>query len=65
MPKKENNFFWLLGGLLITLLIAPMAAGNFGKWLALAYSATLLVGILSLRGSKYVYRAGWLRVAVI
>ncbi len=65
MANKENNFFWLLGGLLITLLIAPIVADNFGKWLALAYSATLLVGIFSLRSSKYVYRIGWLLVVVM
>lgn len=63
--KKENNFFWLLGGLLITLLIAPIASENFGRWLALAYSATLAVGILSLRESKPVYRIGWLLLVVM
>jgi voltage-gated potassium channel len=63
--KKENNFFWLLGGLLITLLIAPIAADSFGQWLALAYSATLLVGVWSLRGSRHVFRVGWLLVAVM
>ena len=63
--KKENNFFWLLGGLLVTLLIAPIAAGNFGKWLALAYASTLVIGVWSLRGSTKVFGVGWILVALM
>ncbi len=59
MAPRRNNFFYLLLGLLIILLAAPIASGRFGRLVNLAYVGTLLLGVWSLATNRWAYIGGW------
>ena len=63
MTSRKNPFFFLLGGLLLALLIAPLTVENFPKISGFMLTGTLLVSVLSLAASKRVFIAAWLLVA--
>ena len=64
LPHTGNNFFFLLFGLLILLLIAPIAVGRFDNIVAITFTATLLVSVWSLARTRWAYYAGWILAAV-
>jgi len=64
LPLKGNNFFYLLFGLLIVLLLAPIASGRFNNTVAIAFTATLLVSVWSLARTRWAYYTGWALAAV-
>jgi len=64
LPRKGNNFFFLLFGLLITLLLAPIGWNRFDGIVTIAFTATLVVSVWSLARTKWAYYAG-LTLAVI
>ena len=45
MVERRSNFFYLLAGLLIILLLAPLAQGRFDRVVNLAFMGTLIVGV--------------------
>ena len=63
MTSRKNPFFFLLGGLLLALLIAPLTVESFPKISGFMLTGTLLVSVLSLAASKRVFIAAWLLVA--
>ena len=63
MTSKKNPFFFLLGGLLIALLIAPITSENFPAISGLMLTGTLLISVLSLAGSKRVFIAAWILIS--
>lgn len=63
MTSRQNPFFFLLGGLLVALLIAPIASEHFPRISGLMLTATLLIAVLSLSASKRMYMAAWSLVA--
>jgi len=62
MISKERHFYFLLAGLLIALLVTPTASQHFPGAAGLMLTVTLLVSVVSLSASKYIYRAAWLLV---
>lgn len=64
MKIKQYNFFYLLGGLLITLLIAPAVDDILQNVLNFAFIGTVLVGVWSLQTSKRIYKLGWVLVGL-
>ena len=66
MRARKNPFFFLLGGLLIALLVAPAMTEHFPVIAGLMLTATLVVSTFSMSASKSTYRlAWWLVVAKI
>ncbi len=63
MTSGKNPFFFLLGGLLATLLIAPITIERFPGFSGLMLTGTLLIAVLSLSASKRMYIAAWSLVA--
>ncbi len=63
MTSTKNPFFFLLGGLLIALLVAPITSEYFPGISGLLLTGTLLVATLSLAASKRMYLAAWSLVA--
>ncbi len=59
MTPRRNNFFYLLVGLLVLLLLAPIASGRFDKAVNLAYVGTLMLGVWSLARNRWAYIGGW------
>ncbi len=59
MAPRRNNFFYLLVGLLVLLLLAPIASGRFDRVVNLAYVGTLLLGVWSLARNRWAYVGGW------
>jgi hypothetical protein len=65
MKLKEQEFFFLVAGLLITLLIAPVTIGAFPGVFQLALIATLLVAVWSMVDSRRLYLCGWVLVVLM
>ena len=63
MTSKKNPFFFLLGGLLVALLIAPVTSENFPTVSGLMLTGTLLISVLSLAASKRVFIFAWILVS--
>jgi hypothetical protein len=63
MTSIKNPYFFLLGGLLVALLVAPVTAERFPGIAGLILTGTLLIAILSLAASKRMYMAAWSLVA--
>lgn len=63
MILKQNPFFFLLGGLLITLLAAPITYEHFPGVAGLLLTVTLLVAVLSMSASRRMFISAWLLVA--
>ena len=59
MTRRPNNFFYLLVGLLVVLLVAPIASGRFDRAVNLAYVGTLMLGVWSLAKNRWAYIGGW------
>ena len=57
VPKK-NNFFYLLGGMVFILVLAPLGVDRLEGVVGIAYTATLLVGVWSLARTRWAYVAG-------
>ncbi|WP_455205788.1 hypothetical protein [Kaarinaea lacus] len=62
---QDNNFYYLLMGLLIMLLVAPAVGASFRGMLNLAFVGTLLVGVWSLSTSRMTYIFGWILVVLM
>lgn len=63
MISTKNPFFFLLGGLLVTLLAAPITTEHFPGLTGLMITGTLLIAVLSMSASKGMYMAAWSLVA--
>ena len=63
MISIKNPFFFLLGGLLVTLLVAPITAEHLPDISGMMLTGTLLIAVLSLVSSKRMYMAAWSLVA--
>ena len=63
MRARRNPFFFLLGGLLITLLVAPAMTEHFPVLSGLMLTGTLLVSTFSMSASKSSYKLAWWLVA--
>jgi voltage-gated potassium channel len=63
MSTSENRFFFLLGGLLVALLVAPVTTEYYPGISQLMLTVTLLVAVSSMAASKHMYRAAWSLVA--
>ncbi len=64
MTSLKNPYFFLLGGLLVTLLIAPITIEHLPGSSGMMLTGTLLIAVLSLAASKRMYIAAWSLVAV-
>jgi voltage-gated potassium channel len=62
MTSTKNRFYFLLGGLLIVLLVAPMTMERFPAITSLMLTAALLVSVFSMSVSRRMYMAAWLLV---
>jgi hypothetical protein len=58
MNPKRSNFFYLLFGLLILLVLAPVGVGRFQQAVNLAYTATLVIGVWTLAKTRWAFFAG-------
>lgn len=63
MKLRKNPFYFLLGGLLISLLVAPIIGARFPAVGGFIFTVTLLVSVLGLSASKRLYIAAWTLVA--
>ena len=63
MKLKKNPFYFLLGGLLISLLVAPIVGARFPAVGGFVFTVTLLVSVLGLSASRRLYIAAWTLVA--
>ena len=59
MRTRQNPFFFLLGGLLITLLVAPAMTEHFPVLSGFMLTGTLLVSTFSMSASKSSYKLAW------
>ena len=63
MTSTRNPFFYLLGGLLIALIVAPITSERIPGISGFVLTGTLLIATLSLAASKRMYMAAWSLVA--
>ena len=63
MTSTKNPFFFLLGGLLVALLVAPITTEHLPWISGMMLTGTLLIAVLSLVASKRMYMAAWSLVA--
>jgi hypothetical protein len=63
MRARKNPFYFLLGGLLIALLVAPIVTERFPGIAGLMLTGTLLIATFSLSASKRIFRIAWGLVA--
>lgn len=63
MTSTNNRFVFLLGGLLLALLIAPITTEWFPGFAGLVLSGALLISVVSMSASRLIYRTGWCLVA--
>ncbi len=63
MSSSNNRFFYLLGGLLVALLVAPITTEYYPGISRSILTVALLVAVSSMAESKRMYRAAWLLVA--
>jgi hypothetical protein len=67
-PLKKPNFTYLLVGLLAVLVIGPVTLDLFGYsselLTRLTFSATMMIGILSLHESKTLFRFGLVLIGI-
>ena len=55
---KEHNFFYLLGGMVFILVLAPLGVDRLKGVVGIAYTETLLVGVWSLARTQWAYVSG-------
>jgi hypothetical protein len=58
IAPKENNFFFLLGGLVFVLVLAPLGVNRLDGAVGIALTATLIVGVWSLARTRWAYVSG-------
>ncbi len=63
MSSRKNRFFFLLGGLLVALLVAPITTEYFPGISGLILTVALLTAVSSMAASKRMYMAAWSLVA--
>jgi len=63
MRARKNPFYYLLGGLLFALLVAPIVTERFPGIAGLMLTGTLLIATVSLSASKRIFRIAWGLVA--
>ena len=63
MRARKNPFYFLLGGLLVALLVAPIVTERFPAIAGLMLTGTLLIATFSLSASKRIFRIAWCLVA--
>ena len=63
MTSTNNRFFFLLGGLLVALLIAPITTERYPGFTGLLLTVTILIAVFSMSASKRIYVAAWSLVA--
>ena len=63
MSERKNPFYFLLGGLLVALLVAPIITESFPAIAGLMLTGALLIATFSLSASKRSYRMAWGLVA--
>jgi voltage-gated potassium channel len=63
MRARKNPFYFLLGGLLIALLVAPIVTERFPAIAGLMLTGTLLIATLSLSAAKRIFKIAWGLVA--
>ena len=56
MSSRKNRFFFLLGGLLVALLVAPITTEYFPGIAGLILTVTLLIAVSSMAASKATLR---------
>jgi len=59
MRERKNPFYFLLFGLLLALLVAPVITERFPDIAGLMLTGTLLVSTLSMTASKRSYKLAW------
>lgn len=64
LRRRENNFLYLLIGLLVLLLLAPIAVGRFEGVVNVAFTVTMITGVWSLAKSRFAYILGWTLAAL-
>jgi len=60
LRRNENNFLYLLIGLLVILLLAPIGVGRFEGIVNLAFTVTMMTGVWSLAKKRRAYILGWI-----
>ncbi len=63
MSSSNNRFFYLLGGLLVALLVAPITTEYYPGISRSMLTVALLVAVSSMAASRRMYRAAWFLVA--
>jgi voltage-gated potassium channel len=56
--RKENNFFYLLGGVVCVMVLAPLGINRLDGVVSIAFTTTLLVGVWSLARTRWAYVSG-------
>jgi len=64
MTSTDNRFFYLLGGLLIALLVSPVASERTPEVHGLVSTVSLFVCTFSMSSSRPFHVAGWVLVAM-
>lgn len=63
MTSTNNRFFFLLGGLLVALLVAPITTERYPGFTGLLLTVTILIAVFSMSASRRIYIVAWLLVA--
>jgi len=63
MGTRKNPFFFLLGGLLVALLVAPVMAEHFPLFSGFMLTVTVVISTFSMSASKRIYKLAWWLVA--
>ena len=63
MTSTNNRFFFLLGGLLVALLVAPVTTERYPGFTSLLLTVTVLIAVFSMSASKRIYVMAWILVA--
>ena len=63
MSTRKNPFFFLLGGLLVALLVAPVMTEHFPLIAGFMLTVTLIISTFSMSASKRIYKLAWWLVA--
>jgi len=64
MVTDNNRFYFLLAGLLVVLLVAPVTAENYPGFTGMLLTITLLIAVLSMSASRRIHAVAWSLVGV-
>ena len=59
MTSTKNPFFFLLGGLLVALLVAPITTERYPGFTGLMLTITILIAVFSMSASRRIYIVAW------